>query len=139
MTNQNKEELFNQFINNTFDAFEQIRQGVEDNIKKSTVTVQSKKSSYDSLNDLTDYQKAIVCIISKDVKKAYETHDTHDIKEALESVKRIKKADGELDLDIMTTLKYELGMTFVWSKEQTATREEKRLALVYEGMAFQID
>lgn len=138
MTNQNKEESINQFINNAFvNAFEQICRGVEDDIKRSTD--HSKKSSYDNLKDLTDYQKAMVCIISKDVKKAYETHDPHDIKEALESVKRIKKADGELDLDIMTTLKYELGMTFVWGKEQTATREEKRLALVYEGMAFQID
>lgn len=88
---------------------------------------------------LSEYEKSIICMIEHDVKDAVASHDKNDIKAALESVKRIKQSNGELNLAIMNILKTDYNMKFVWGTVDEATHKEKRLALVYNGMAFQID
>ena len=94
----------------------------------------------DQLNlPLDEYQKSILVMIQHDVDAAYQSKNPDDIKLALSSVKRIKKANGELDLAVMQYLKGIYDMKFVWGTVDEATHKEKRLALVYNGMAFQID
>lgn len=73
------------------------------------------------------------------VKKAYDTHETSDMKAALRAVRLIKTPAGDLDLNLMTELKME-GIRFVWGTvENSDTHKEKRLALVYKGVAFEIE
>lgn len=100
---------------------------------------EEKKKQRLEESGLTEYQQSIVYMIEHDVKQAVKSHDENDIKAALESVKRIKQSDGELDIGIMTILKNDYDMKFVWGTVDDPTHKEKRLGLVYNGTAFQID
>jgi len=83
------------------------------------------------------YIDSVVDMISHDIKKAYETHDKNDINSALESVKKIKLGDGEINPAIVIGLRKK-GISLVWGKEVEGTSINKKLAAVYNGMAFEI-
>jgi len=83
------------------------------------------------------YIDSVVDMISHDIKKAYETHDKNDINSALESVKKIKLGDGEINPAIAIGLRKK-GISLVWGKEVEGTSINKKLAAVYNGMAFEI-
>lgn len=108
-------------------------------LKKRYEEKQKKQKQKLEESGLTGYQQSIIYMIEHDVKQAVKSRDENDIKAALESVKRIKQSDGELDIEIMTILKNDYNMKFVWGTVDDPTHKEKRLALVYEGVAFQID
>ena len=86
---------------------------------------------------MASYLENVVEMITHDVKKAYETHDKNDINAALESVKKIKLGDGEINSAIAVNLRKQ-GITLVWGKEVDGTSINKKLAAVYNGMAFEI-
>lgn len=83
------------------------------------------------------YLDSITEVITHDIIKAYETHDKNDINAALESVKKIKMGDGSINPAIVMKLKKN-DIKMVWGKQVDGTSVTKKLAAVYNGMAFEV-
>lgn len=87
---------------------------------------------------MTEKELAIAKLIVLDIITANETHDKEDIRKALESVKRIINKDGSYNINIITYLRAN-NMKLVWNTVEHSDSTEKRLGLVYQNKAYEIN